>query len=75
MEKQQKMLFHQKLVKYWLIARHIINSVKMIVNNLNESRQIIKIQNKEYYLDNSIGERAMLSFIKSSLILMKNFMS
>ena len=28
----------------------------MIVNNLNESRLIIKIQNKEYYLDNSIGE-------------------
>jgi hypothetical protein len=56
MQKQQKMLFHQYLVQYWLIAGHIKNNLKMIVNNLNENRPIIKIQNKEYYLDNLIGE-------------------
>ena len=33
-----------------------LNNVKMIVNNLNESRQIITIKGKKYYLDELIAE-------------------
>ena len=33
-----------------------LNNVKMIVNTLNESRPLISIHEKEYYLDNLIAE-------------------
>ena len=33
-----------------------LNNVKMIVNNLNETRPIISINEKKYYLDELIAE-------------------
>lgn len=45
----------------------------MIVNNLNESLPIIKIQNKEYYFDNSIGEGGYALIQKIQSIFDKKF--
>ena len=49
-------MFNQVLKKLETTINAGINNVKMIVNNLNESRPIFTIQEKKYYLDNLIAE-------------------
>ena len=49
-------MFNQVLKKLENTINAGINNVKMIVNNLNESRPIFTLQDKKYYLDNLIAE-------------------
>ena len=49
-------MFNNVLKKVQTTLKEGINNVKMIVNNLNESRPIISINEKKYYLDDQITE-------------------
>ena len=49
-------MFNNVLKKFQNTLNAGINNVKMIVNTLNETRPIIAINEKQYYLDNKIAE-------------------
>lgn len=49
-------MFNNVLKKFQNTLNESIKNVKMIVNTLNETRPIINIHDKQYYLDNLIAE-------------------
>ena len=57
-------MFNNVLKKVQTTLKEGINNVKMIVNNLNESRPIISINEKKYYLDDLITEDGYILIYK-----------
>ena len=68
-------MFNNVLKKVQTTLKEGINNVKMIVNNLNESRPIISINEKKYYLDDPITEGGYSTIYKIQSVSDEKFLA